>query len=601
MHSEGNGRRPQKLNDLRLRPSCGRCLSKNIDCDYLTVKDGRKENRPHRKLALLEAEIQRLRTLCAEHGINPGNPAEPAPPNAAEGEDEDEVREPLVQQTSSAVDGLQRDSETGGFVFRGPTSIPARPPAVDGMLSNLEWLPSLPFTSVLDTFHPVLSPEGHTELLGLFFTHLNGFYSFIDEASFRRGMDEHPCSSSSSPSSRSDHYAYSPFLHLTMLAIAAHLTDKPELHLAGTDGGGAAQKKGWPYLQQAFSLLNSELERPKVTTVTALGLLKTCLGDYGKVSLAWLYEGVLSRLTQNLGLHVSARLLVESGILTVEQQRLREAVFFSMYWDDKLHCLYVGRSPSWRKHDRDLDLPSIPVRKAFVQLGDLFARLIDSLYSVRLRCREKSDFLTLQTDFVNWKADLPKSLGFSPSTPVALVVMLHLLYNVGLLLLNRPFLRRGALSTPEGQTSIETALYSVELARSFDEAIGIPRAPITMSQCLHVPGSVLVLLLADAMKTGASHDDQERIRTGIIAAKSLLQKLAQSWATASQALSAIEALEQELLVQPVLTTADGAAAAETEERPPDEQFPLWSTAYDPSLWWGGVLDDALPIPPFVGP
>lgn len=145
---------------------------------------------------------------------------------------------------------------------------------------DIQWLPTVSFLEVAPALN--LTPEANEELLALFFSSINGFTSFIDEVAFRYGMSAYHTLGPAAVDQ------YTPFLHFAMLAMAAHLTDKVELHHS-TDAD--CRTKGWPYMLVVMQLFNKEVERPTPTTVMALGLILGWMSDSGRVSLSWLYSG----------------------------------------------------------------------------------------------------------------------------------------------------------------------------------------------------------------------------------------------------------------------------------------------------------------------
>lgn len=118
-------------------------------------------------------------------------------------------------------------------------------------------------------------------LLDLYFTFLNGFCAFVDEAASRRDMDAFGPSGSSSN-------AYSAFLHCAILALAAHVSNRPTHAALPGQGPGTT---GIQYMQEPVKLFSKEIERPRPSTVTGLVILWIFIADLGKTSTAWLYSG----------------------------------------------------------------------------------------------------------------------------------------------------------------------------------------------------------------------------------------------------------------------------------------------------------------------
>ena len=138
----------------------------------------------------------------------------------------------------------------------------------------------------------------HTELLDLFFEHVNDFTTFMDPLDFERDRLAHSSWSITFPGVSS---SYSPLLHLAILAIASHLSTRPELREEIDDPSTA----GLGFMTEALSLLADELLfPPKPTTALALTLLCSALADRGCDSAAWIHCGTAIRMVQHLGLHL---------------------------------------------------------------------------------------------------------------------------------------------------------------------------------------------------------------------------------------------------------------------------------------------------------
>ncbi|GAA6010739.1 hypothetical protein JCM10207_005819 [Rhodosporidiobolus poonsookiae] len=571
------------------QPNCSFCSTRGYTCEWSPSVDGRRLNRPHVKNAQLEREVEHLRQLLALHNIAAPSQAE-IRAFTAEATGLDDTETPPVPTTSAykAVDSLHFDAASGSLSFRGPTSIPGRVAPQEGDLGQEDWLPG-PASPHLDLqLNISLSTSNH--LLDLFFRHFNDFLAWVDEAAFRAGLaaQSHPTLSPTTA-------YYSPFLHLCILSQAAHLTSDPEQHFSPDGSPGT---RGWVYLRSALSLLNGELERPRPSTVIGLTLLMSGLSDAGKVSLAWLYSGIAIRLSQDIGLQVNSSSLVDRGILTEAELRQREDAFWTVYFQDKLVSLYVGRAPAISPDDFDVLLPSPhddPLKAAFISLGTLISRLVTSLYSIR---REKSTtssaVVELRKDIQTWYDNLALSLRLpeGPLVPSQNIFMLHLLYNLVVILYYRPFLRRHSLDTLEGRRCLTAALDSTTLACQFDSAIGIRLAFTTMTQCLFVPASCLVLLLADLYGDKARQTEIGQIRAALDQLSTLLTALSDTWGTAQQAVAALVSLKREYAVDDAPPSAENVAPA-LPTTTLDEQFAAWQPDWPPlnlTFGWDAVED-----------
>jgi hypothetical protein len=161
--------------------------------------------------------------------------------------------------------------------------LPFRPGRIQALLKTVRWLQDIwgvaCQTNIVENCSGFLAYSN--ELLDLYFTFLNGFCAFVDETTFRRDMEILGPSGTSSN-------AYSPFLHCSILAVAAHLSNRPTHAPSPEHGPGT---KGINYMQEAVRLFSKEIERPRPSTVTGLVFLWMFLADLGKTSMAWLYSG----------------------------------------------------------------------------------------------------------------------------------------------------------------------------------------------------------------------------------------------------------------------------------------------------------------------
>ncbi|GAA6020732.1 hypothetical protein JCM10207_002005 [Rhodosporidiobolus poonsookiae] len=532
------------------QPACKACVAKGADCDYTQSVDGRRANRPHAKLALLEQENAKLRALLDQHGIVTPSTSAPQPM------EEVTKRSDPDEGIPTAADGLQFDAETGNLVFLGPTSIPPRQGVSPTSPEDSAWFPPPSFRpEASSSASPTQLDTGkdHDTLLALYFQHLNGFAAFIDEPSFRAGLaaSSPPSSTPSTSTSASSSTAvapppvYSPFLHLTLLALASHISDLP------SQSSISPAARGLSYLRHAATYLPTELERPTPSTVVGLTIFKACLSDYGKVSLAWVYSGIAIRLAQGLGLNVDARPLVKRRVLSAEQLAEREDAFWSIYLQDKLVSLYVGRSPALCPYEHNVPPPPFdvdPIKAALSKLGDYISTVMDMHYTVKRDRRvDRGAFEKLQRELVKWHEDLPPSVQIppEPAVPPQNVFMIHLLYNVTTIFLNRPFLTQRALPQMpvENERCIATALSSHALAKRFDATHGMRNAFITATQCLYVPACLLTHLLASPTPFPSS-SPRALARTALEDLAANLATLAQSWGTAAQGVAAIEGLRK---------------------------------------------------------
>jgi hypothetical protein len=84
---------------------------------------------------------------------------------------------------------------------------------------------------------------------------------------------------------------------------------------------------------------------PKIPTVQTLLLLSAQECGRGNRTQAWLYSGMAFRLVDDLGISIDSRKYSRSVSLSDEDIEIRNRLFWSCYFWDKLISLYFGRSP----------------------------------------------------------------------------------------------------------------------------------------------------------------------------------------------------------------------------------------------------------------
>ena len=86
-------------------------------------------------------------------------------------------------------------------------------------------------------------------------------------------------------------------------------------------------------------------ENSKIPAVQALLLLSAQQCGTGNRTQAWLYSGMAFRLIDDMGICIDGKKYAESGHLSAEDLEIRNRLFWSCYFWDKLISLYFGRSP----------------------------------------------------------------------------------------------------------------------------------------------------------------------------------------------------------------------------------------------------------------
>jgi hypothetical protein len=83
----------------------------------------------------------------------------------------------------------------------------------------------------------------------------------------------------------------------------------------------------------------------KIPTVQALLLLSAQQCGSGNRTQAWLYSGMAFRLIDDMGICVDGKRYANADHFSTEDIEVRNRLFWSCYFWDKLISLYFGRSP----------------------------------------------------------------------------------------------------------------------------------------------------------------------------------------------------------------------------------------------------------------
>lgn len=107
------------------------------------------------------------------------------------------------------------------------------------------------------------------------------------------------------------------------------------------------------FSQRAVSGLFETLQdgHASVPTVQTLLLLSAQECGKGNRSQAWLYSGMAFRMLEDLGISIDSRRYLGAAQLSDEDIEIRNRLFWSCYFWDKVVSLYFGRAPAMQ-HSR---------------------------------------------------------------------------------------------------------------------------------------------------------------------------------------------------------------------------------------------------------
>ncbi|KAK4143445.1 fungal-specific transcription factor domain-containing protein [Dichotomopilus funicola] len=306
---------------------------------------------------------------------------------------------------------------------------------------------------------------------------------------------------------------------------------------------------GWRFRLRVKELLGEALDRPEITTIQALLIMTNSLFALSdERSAAWLYAGIAFRMIVDLGIHVD-RPVAPSGFvngnygLSEEDVEIHRRVFWGAFVVDKIQSLYQGRPPSLQDHhthvpvlfnDKFEELEhwkpfayndyagnypgspaySVSTFSELCRLCVIMNRIINKVYAEKSARKGSAKLCaareTLGKQLEEWREGLPKHLVYSSISkgkkavpPPHVISLQKAMYNVLLILLNRPFVSEGHLYSDSPAVVAEAfaacataATRIVNLLRVYDHTFSIKSAPYLVSYATYVSATILVRIAA---------------------------------------------------------------------------------------------------------
>ncbi|GAA5842842.1 hypothetical protein JCM9279_004004 [Rhodotorula babjevae] len=186
-----------------------------------------------------------------------------------------------------------------------------------------------------------LSNEVHAELILLAFKwHLN-VVRFVEEVEMTfDGKRSH---------------AYSPFVHLAVLAVGARYMHEPPPEICSDPADPST--RGHPFHRAALELLTSEIAAPDFSTIRGLMLLANTLGGIGQPRAGWLYSGVAHGLCVDFGLHLDPP---PDDPMSPEMREIRRKLFWAAFVHHTNYAICFGRPPAVSLKHVHQPLPPLP-------------------------------------------------------------------------------------------------------------------------------------------------------------------------------------------------------------------------------------------------
>ncbi|PVH95463.1 hypothetical protein DM02DRAFT_645334 [Periconia macrospinosa] len=305
------------------------------------------------------------------------------------------------------------------------------------------------------------TPEPYRSLMDSHFCWIQPLFNFIYRPAFTRDMK------SGGP------YFSQSLLNAVLSHSVRWCRGEPGMEqlLAPFDGGAAFSK--WA-VEDVFR--DVQYGNSKIPTIQALLLLSAQQCGCGNRTQAWLYSGMAFRLIEDIGICVDGKRYADAGHFSTEDIEVRNRLFWSCYFWDKLISLYLGRAPMiqyseispprvlmddtaeiepWVPHG----LPSASYRpkqahsiSCFIQMCGLAEILNQILIHLYNPFRELSSASAYQcaisegSKLRDWWRDLPEHLKINLAEthldcPPSHIVTLNCLYHTINILLNRAKLK----------------------------------------------------------------------------------------------------------------------------------------------------------------
>ncbi|KAH3929956.1 hypothetical protein HBH44_148850 [Parastagonospora nodorum] len=300
--------------------------------------------------------------------------------------------------------------------------------------------------------------------------------------------------------------------------------------LAPFDNGAAFSKDAVKYLFEDIQQGHS-----KVPTVQALLLLSAQECGRGNRTQAWLYSGMAFRLIDDMGICIDGKRHADASSFSAEDIEIRNRLFWSCYFWDKLISLYFGRSPLiqyseispprvlmddtaelelWMPHGL---LSSYPPKQAhsiscFIQmcgLAEILNQVLINLYSTAQNLSAAQAIqcaITEGSKLRAWWRDLPEHLKINLADPAlecppSHIVTLNCLYHTINILLHRARLKleRNAQSTAIPAENnpliqcISSATSTVALYELYNRTFGEGHVVLALAYSLYTATSIFLL------------------------------------------------------------------------------------------------------------
>ncbi|KAF5604555.1 Nudix hydrolase [Fusarium subglutinans] len=259
---------------------------------------------------------------------------------------------------------------------------------------------------------------------------------------------------------------------------------------------------------------------PSVVTIQALAILTWRELALENENNAWLYNSMAASLVVHLGLHVSSLenvMQIPIGPPSDIDKSVRVQTFWSVFLMDRNSTSMLGRNCMipWRRVRATpyLKACSNPTTEdaifdAHCQMWFIHDRYMDKIYSFEfgeLEHFERHQLLSEARDHhMNFFRQIGRDLELRKNNMSPQVILLHMVYNMSLLLIHRPYLREpkdSAVHQLSVRTNMTSAHALVRLIRQYDKEANLENAPFFAVHCVLTAAVSLLLNVTYANST----------------------------------------------------------------------------------------------------
>ncbi|KAL4999429.1 fungal-specific transcription factor domain-containing protein [Aspergillus recurvatus] len=522
------------------QPRCARCIARKETCEYRLNPTLSYTHKLEKRVKELEDHLASAQTKG--YVLSPAS-AEPSPSSTATVEVSPCT--PAKRAYAGATNVLKVDAK-GAVTYHGATSFFQLPTSdLNGALSAqdrgavkiLEEGSQRKEKLVNNAWHQraleafLDTPEPFQFLLNIHWCWIQPLFNFVYRPAFTRDME-----------------VLGPYYSHTLLnAILSHSVrwckqNKEIQKLLEPYENGAL------FLRQARSLIFSELSsgHSKVPTVQTLLLLSAQECSAGNRTQAWLYSGMAFRLIEDMGITFTADGSHSELNLEDEDIEIRQRLFWSCYFWDKMISLYLGRTPMlqhsgmspdqiilddyaehelWSPHGivypQGSEYPpttahSISCFRWMCRLSIIFNQILIHIYDPSKIHTDSELSACLHSEgqsLKQWWDDLPDFLRIETENlpqhcPPSHIATLNCLYHVFKILLYRPMLSSGSTvnenrARPDPHHLVECISSATAIITIYDlfcRSFGYEYTVLSLSYALYTALSIFLLQIQAASR-----------------------------------------------------------------------------------------------------